>query len=509
MIYRALFLTAVLFCGLLTSSPTQAITPYDDILVDQALKNLGQENFEEALDGLTLAWQKGTHTAEKAFYLGVVYRRLLNYPKAREFLEESLRLKPKNPEVQRLLADTLLTIDKPDLALPLLQEMEKAGYQPTQTAFLSGVAAAKLKRFDEAVDYFRKAQDDPTLGQEARLQMSMALAAQNRLKEARKALQEIITLAPQSDAAGVAQRYVSAVERRLKEIRPFRAYVSVGMDFDSNVTVQPGDPASAQLVTGQGDAVYTYNTGLEYNFFPGRPYGLLSQYAITQNFHPRLTKYDILSHTVGLVPMYQFTNSRLWFPFNFNYTDVENDKYYTGFTLTPTYLYLLTPKVGLELGLRWCRKYYWFPVSIPQDNRSAHNYGYSAGLYYFFKHKDQDGYLQARASYEHDYTYGGNWENSSYRLFFMALYPVTANFKVSTFIDLMLQPFDKEFYGGSPFQLYPKRRDKTFILGVNATYDIYKGLEFNLHYYLIRDDSNNPIFDYIRHILGGQIGFRY
>ncbi len=337
----------------------------------------------------------------------------------------------------------------------------------------------------------------------------MALAAQNRLKEAQKALQEIITLAPQSDAAGVAQRYTSALERRLKELQPFHAYVSVGVDFDSNVTVQPGNAAASQLVAGQGDAVYTYNTGLEYNFFPGRPYGLLSQYAVTQNFHPRLTKFDTLSHTVGLVPMYQFPNSRLWFPFNFNYTDVENDKYYTGFTLTPTYLYLLTPKVGLELGLRWCRKYYWFPVSIPEDNRSAHNYGYSGGLYYFFKHKDQDGYLQARASYEHDYTYGGNWENSSYRLFLMALYPVTANFKVSTFIDLMMQPFNKEFYGGYPLQLYPKRHDKTFILGVNLSYNIYKGLEFNLHYYLIRDDSNNPIFDYIRHILGCQLGFRY
>lgn len=41
MIYRTLFLMAVLLCGLLTSSPSQAITPYDDILVDQALKNLG------------------------------------------------------------------------------------------------------------------------------------------------------------------------------------------------------------------------------------------------------------------------------------------------------------------------------------------------------------------------------------------------------------------------------------------------------------------------------------
>ena len=196
MINRALVLTAVLLIVLLTSGPTQAITPYDDIIMDQALRNLGQENFEEALEGLTLAWEKGTRTAEKAYFLGVVYRRMLNYPKAQEYFEEALRLKPRFPEAQRLLADTLLTLDKTELAIPHLQELEKIGYQPGQTAFLLGMAAVKQKRFAEAVDYFRKAQVDPGMAQEARLQMSLALAAQNRYKEAKKTLEEIITVAP-------------------------------------------------------------------------------------------------------------------------------------------------------------------------------------------------------------------------------------------------------------------------------------------------------------------------
>jgi hypothetical protein len=146
-------------------------------------------------------------------------------------------------------------------------------------------------------------------------------------------------------------------------------------------------------------------------------------------------------------------------------------------------------------------------VSIQQDDRSGHNYGYGVGLYYFIK--NQEGYLQARYSYEKDLTFGGNWENSTYRLFLMALYPVTSKFKVSTFVDLLLQPFDKDYYGGYPLQLYPNRLDKTLIVGVNFTYNFFKGLEFNAHYYLIRDDSNIPTFDYIRHIMGGQIGIRY
>ncbi len=508
---NALILGVVFFSGLLLTNPILAVTPYDDVLVQQAIKDLQQENLEEALDELTQAWQKGTHTPEKAFLLGVVYRRMLNYPKAREYFEQALSLKPNFPEARRLLADTLVALDKPDLALPHLLELEKIGYQPGQTEFLLGMVATKQKRYPEALEYFRKAQQDPAVAQEARLQMSLVLAAENRLKEAKKTLEEIIALAPQTDTAGFAQRYATALEKRIKEVRPFRFYGSLGLDFDSNVTVQPGDPSSAQLVSGKGDMTYTYAGAFEYNFFPYTRYGLLAQYAVMQNFHPRLSKFDVLSNTAGLVPTYQFQNSKLWFPLSYNYTDVENDKYYTAFTLTPTYLYLLTPKVGLEAGMRAAKKYYWWPISIPEDNRTAQNYGGSLGAYYFLK--NQEGFLQARISYEHDFTTGSNWDSSSYRLFLMALYPFTSKLKGSTFVDMLLQPFDNRWLGAtnptSPIALHSKRYDKIFIYGVNLTYEFYKGLEFNVHYYYVRDDSNIALYDYVRHIVGCQLGYRY
>lgn len=533
--YKALILMVVLLGSLLVGGPALAVTPYDDVLMQQAQKNLNEGNYEEALDQLTQAWQKGTKTPDKAFYLGVVYRRTLNYPKAREFFEQALRLKPKYPEAQYLLADTLLALEKPELALPYLQELEKIGYQPTQVNFLLGIVAVKQKRYSEAVDYFQKAEQDPKVAQEAKFQKSLALAAQNRLKDAKKSMDEVITLAPETDTAGFAQRYASALERRLYEMRPFRFYGALGFDFDSNVTVQPGDATAARLVSGQGDAVYTYAASLEYNLFPTTPYGLLAQYAFYQNFHPRLTKYDLMSHTLGLVPLYKFPNARLWLPFNFNFTDLESDKYYTAYTLTPTYLHLLTPKVGLEVGTRLARKYYWFPLKIappdttvtfiPNDDRSARNVGASLGLYYFLK--NQEGYLQARLAYEHDFASGSNWESSTYRLFLMALYPATPRLKLSTFLDLALQPYmhrqvqfnivpgtDPPTVILDPVTLSPlttvsRRRDQILTFGVAATYEVYKGLEFNVHYYLVRDDSNIALYDYIRHIVGCQLGFRY
>ena len=492
---------------LLASVPALGVTPSDDVLVQQAARNLQKENYEEALAQLTEAWRKGPHTPEKAFYLGVVYRQLLDYPKARDYLEEAVRLKPDYMEARRLLADTLITLDKPDLALSQLQELEKAGYQPAQTAMMQGLVAMKQKRYKEALEYFDKAKTEPALAQEATLQASLALAAQNRLKEAQKTLKETINLAPQTNTAGFAERYAAAVEKRLEEVRPFHFNVYAGVDYDSNVTLQPGGAAAASQVSGKGDAAFSYGGYLEYNLFPQGPFGLLTNYAYFQNFHPTLYHYDLLSHTVGLTPTYQFQNGRLWLPFTYNYTDVQYAKYFTAFDLDPTYLHLLTPNVGLEVGGILNRQYYWFPISFPQDDRSGRNLGGNLGLYYFFK--NQQGCLQARFSYVHDFTGGSNWDNTSYRLLMTALYPITPRLKVSAFLDLMLQPYNFRFLGGSPLTYDGKRNDKDMTTGLTVSYEIYKGLEGNLHYYFIRDDSNVTIYNYNRHMVGVQLSYRY
>ena len=112
----------VLMLGL-GSQPSLAITPYDDVLVQQAAKEIQQENYDEALAHLSEAWQKGTHTPEKALLFGQVYRQMLDYPKAKEYLQEALRLKADFRPAQLMLADTLLALNQPKEARPILQNL--------------------------------------------------------------------------------------------------------------------------------------------------------------------------------------------------------------------------------------------------------------------------------------------------------------------------------------------------------------------------------------------------
>ncbi len=498
--------------GLVVPGVCPAVPPPDEVLVQQAVQNLAQENYEEALEQLNQAWRMGPKTAEKAALLGKVNRSLLRYPEAVTYLEEALRLKPDFSEAQLLLADTLIALGQVDQAIPHLEQLQARGFEPAQTAFRLGQVFSKKEEYAKAAEYFRQAEDDPALAQEAKFQRGLALAAADRLAEARRSIEDAITLDPKSQLSVFAQGYMVELDRRIKETKPFRFYLTTGFDYDSNVTLNPGG-VSGQQISGQGDLVYTQTATFEYNFLPRGPLALWASYAYYQNFHRRITTYDLLTHTVGLTPTYTWSKGRFWLPFTYNYTDVGSDKYYTAFVLLPSYLHLLTPKVGLEVGMRWDRHYYWyplppypqFPIPLPQENRSGQNLGGNVALYYFLK--KQQGFLMARFTYLHDFTDGSNWENSSYFLNFTAYYPVTDRFKVRGFLELGLQPFNYRWTNG--IQTFPNRYDRFLILGVELTQNIYKGLEISGHYYFVRDNSNNALYDYYRHIWGGFLAYRY
>ncbi len=480
--------------------------PSEDVLLAQGLRHLQMENYDEALADLQKAWEKGSKTPEKAFYLGIVHFRLTQYDQAVVFMERALRLAPTFQEARLQLAAILLALEKPAEALPHLQQLEAEGYKPAQTAMLLGQAALRQKKYSPAVGYFREAATDPALAQEAKIQEGLALSQQDRQTEARWALEQAISLNPTSREAGFAQRYVEALRRRQQELRPWHIRLGASFDYDSNVSITPGDVAAAKIIpSGKGDVVFTQLGNFEYDFFVGTPYGLVASYNLFMTWHRRLTLYDIMSHTLGLTPSYRFAEGTFWLPFRFNYTDLDSNKYWTSYTLTPTYLHMLSPDLGLETGLRLVRNYFWWLQPFPQENRSSRNLGGNLGMYYFFK--KQQAYVQSRISYEYYQASGSNWTSSIYGVLLAALYPVTDTLRFNPSLELVSQPFDHQWFNGAEY--LAKRRDKIMVAGLQILYKFQKNFDLNLHYYYIRADSNIPLYDYDRQITGVLVEYRY
>jgi hypothetical protein len=139
-------------------------------------------------------------------------------------------------------------------------------------------------------------------------------------------------------------------------------------------------------------------------------------------------------------------------------------------------------------------------------NYSGRNIGYSLGGYYFFG--DKGGYLQVRLSNDYVNTVGRNNDGASFNMLLSGMYPFTAKLSLSLYLSLGLLPYDHRYQDGTT-TTYPTREDKTMVLGVIASYDIYRGLAASLHYYLTRQDSNIFLYDYTAHVLGGQVVYRY
>lgn len=504
--YRHVVSMTILLVILATATAVQAQTPYDDVLVAQGLRNLQAENFDEALVNFKTAWEKGTKTSEKAYYLGITNYRLTNYSEALNFMERAIYLDPTNNEARLQIAAIYLALYRPAEAQPYLRELEAAGYKPSITAMYLGQVAAQQGKSEQAVNYFNDAAENPLLAQQAKIQASLSLSKETKYSDAQRALQEAISLNPTSREAGLAQRYSDAINRRLEDIRPFHARLGASFDYDSNVSLTPSSTGPANVLPGGGrDAVFTQFGNFEYEFFPTGPYGLMASYNLFMTWHPRLTLYDVMSHTFGVTPAYRSDKGTLWLPFRFNYTDLDSNKYWTYYSLIPTYLHMITPDIGLEVTLRLIRNYYFWLQPFQQDNRSSQNIGGSIGAYYFFK--NQQGYLQARASYEYYGASGSNWDSSIYSLFFSALYPVTEKLRINPSLELISQPFDHQWFNGLTYQA--KRRDKIMQIGVQVMYKVYKNIDLNLHYYFIRGDSNTPLYDYDRTITGLMLEYRY
>jgi hypothetical protein len=286
--------------------------------------------------------------------------------------------------------------------------------------------------------------------------------------------------------------------------------VSGDIDYNTNATQQPGNGLLAYPVNGGGSLVLTNALKVQYNFNPTGPWDVETKYELFQNYYTRFSFVDTMMHTWTLNPSYSlgtYRNMKVWLPFAFNYTDVGSDKYYTSFALSPQFFHRVSQQMGYALEMRLLKRYGWIPQFNPGlFDYTSRNFGLSAGYYYFIGKKG--GYLQARCSYDLSDARGRNNDYSGYRLTLSGEYPAGSRLNFILYLDLALRPYWHDFIGSVP-PVSDARNDKVMILGVIMECKIYKGLVGSLHYYLNRQDSNVPLYDYTAHILGAQLAYKY
>jgi hypothetical protein len=287
---------------------------------------------------------------------------------------------------------------------------------------------------------------------------------------------------------------------------------SAGFDFDSNVNLRSSSNPPRGLQPDGNAGLYKQQATLGYNLGITGDLSLLAQYSYYQDFHFRLSPYDNLSHNLTLSPTYKFFggSGQLVGLFNFNYLDIGSDKYKTAYSVMPTYYQMLNRRLMLEMGASFERAYYFAPITIQQDDRSAHTYGANLGMFFFFNN-DRTAYLQLRYSPLWNVTAGSNFNGATHTFLLAAQIPATKQLTIKPYISYSYQPYFNTWINAADptLNIYPKRTDNLVTGGIQATYKIYKGFYTEAHYNFTIDASNINFYTYNRHVVGGTIGYRY
>jgi len=185
--------------------------------------------YEEALEIFLKAREEQPTSSLIAYFLGLTYKQMQDYSKAKSALKEAVTLKPPVKEALLELIDVLYNLNELDEAQKYLEVAEKEKIEPAQTAFVKGLVLLKQRKNLEAIEVFKKAKSiDESLTQAADYQIGRAYLAERQYSDAKRVFKEAIVAAPETDLASLTKHTLDAIKRKLWEERPFRNTLTVG-----------------------------------------------------------------------------------------------------------------------------------------------------------------------------------------------------------------------------------------------------------------------------------------
>lgn len=475
--------------------------------LSKGIREYKEENFEEALEILIKARQEDPSSSLAAFYLGLTYKQLMNYKEASINFMDAINLKPSVKDAIVELIEVLYNLNELKEAKDWLSISEKEDIKPAQTAFLKGLILLKEDGNLEAIKSFEKSKQlDPSLTTAADFQIGVAYLKEKNLKEAREKFRAIVIVSPESDLAAFAREYEDAITKRLALEREWRVNAGIAYQYDDNVILNPEIEIVGIPKGEDWAAVATFSAGYAPKL-PG-PWTLNTQYSLYINRHRRIETHDIMSHTLTIVPGYNFKNSSLNLFLSYNYTWLNDQRYLYSLSASPQLNIALRANHIGQVSAGYSKKEFiltetFSGVSIgPDEDRDADVFDASIGWIYLFS--GGKGFMNLRYEFSSENTDGRNWSYLGNKGTANILIPLLANLRMNISGEVFHQDYRDI---NTIFNI--KRKDKIYTASGVISYEFYKGANLLLQYAHIRDDSNIPIYDYKRNIYSAGIEYRF
>ena len=378
--------------------------------LEEGIWQYKHENYEEALVILKEAREEDPSSSITAYYLGLTYKQLQDYKKAKPELEAAVTLKPHIKGALIELIDLLYKSDNTKEAKKWIQVAEKENVRPAQTAFLKGMVLLKEgSDLDGAIASLEKAKElDETLTGAANYNIGMAHVKQKELEKAKTLFKGVVTRDPTTNLAQYADQYVELISERQEITKPLKLTFGGYYQYDDNVILLPGEESLASGISESGDGRQVYTLRADYNYKPLENFATRFGYSFYYAKQNDLGFYDTVGNYFTAQPSFYFEKAAVTFPVAFNYLMVNDKEYLANFSLGNLTNYMVTKNQMLQGAFIYNKKDYLWSVTQEAENRDSNELMGHLSYYYFFAKKK--GFINLKHSMNYDDARGGNWK---------------------------------------------------------------------------------------------------
>jgi tetratricopeptide (TPR) repeat protein len=476
-------------------------------LLKEGIEQYKEENYEEASEILTKARKQDPKSSPAAFFLGLTYKHMMNYPKALENFRDAVTLTPRIKEALVELIDIAIQLGKLEEAKKWIAVAEEQKIFASRIAFLKGRLLVKEGKNLEAVEAFEKARSlDESLSQAVEFQIALCYMKEKDLKKAKERFQAAILQDPESDMATFARQYQDMVEKRIELERPFRITLAVSGQYNTNLLSNPND---SEFTSGSTDEeVFSTAPSLRINYVPTLkgPWLFTAQYAFSGNFHDEYsTSRDTISNSISIVPGYNFGRFSLNLATTYSYSILRGPsykEYSDSLSIGPMLRMALARNHMVELFGGYNRKEYFQPPTREEEDRDS--VGYNTYISWIWVLKNT--FLNLKYEYIVENTDGIWWENEGHKFSANAITPLADKVKLQLSGQAFLQD-----YKNNHILLNNKntRDDETYTASLGVTWEFMKNTSLVTQYTKTRVNSNIGYYEYKQELYSLGLEYRY
>jgi len=476
-------------------------------LFKEGIEQYKEENYEEAAEILTKVRRQNPKSSPAAFFLGLTYKHMMNYPKALENFRDAVTLTPKIREALVELIDMLIQLGKLEEAKKWIAVAEEQKIFAPRIAFLKGQVLVKEGMHMKAVEAFEKAKSlDESLSQAVEFQIALCYMKEKDLEKAKARFQASILQDPESDMATFARQYQDMVEKRIELERPFRITLAISGKYNTNLLSNPNDHEFTSGSTNE--EVYSTAPSLRINYAPTLkgPWLFTAQYAFSGDFHDKFsTSRDTISNSISIVPGYNFGRFSLNLATTYNYSLLRAPsykEYSDSLSVGPMFRMALAQNQMLELFGGYNRKEYFQPPSREEEDKDSE--GHSAYISWICVLKDI--FLNLKYEYIFENTDGIWWDNQGHKFSANAVVPLADKVKLQLSGQAFLQDYKNNH---TLLNNKDKRDDKTYTGSLGLTWEFMKNTSLVAQYTKTRVDSNIGYYEYEQGLYSAGLEYRY